>query len=106
MESVEEFHLSIDQIRKELESLSNSLKNEKIIQMQFTEKYCVLRFDLQESRQSIREQRSKLNREMSEYALAQDRIPPDSSVNKETNERLLELDKQIQILKEPAEFAS
>jgi Mg-chelatase subunit ChlD len=105
-ESVDEIRLSIDQIRKELESFSNSLKNGKISQLQFTEKYCVLQFDLQELRQSIREQRSKLNREMSEYALAQDRIPPDSSLNKETNERLLELDRQIQILKESAEFAS
>jgi Mg-chelatase subunit ChlD len=105
-ESVEEIRLNIDQIRKELENLSYSLKNGKINQMQFTEKYCIFQFDLQELRQSIREQRSKLNKEMSEYALAQDRFAPDSSLNKEANERLLELDKQIQILKESAQFAS
>ncbi len=105
-ENVDEIRLSVDQIKTELETMTESLRAGRMNQMQFTEKYSVLQFDLQELRQSIREHRSKLNREMSEYALAQDKIPGDASLNRETNERLLELDKQIEILKKSAAFVS
>lgn len=105
-ESVDEIRLSVDQIKTELETMTESLRAGRMNQMQFTEKYSVLQFDLQELRQSIREHRSKLNREMSEYALAQDKMPDDASLNRETNERLLELDKQIEILKKSAAFVS
>jgi Mg-chelatase subunit ChlD len=105
-ETVEEIRASIEQIKKELENITQSLKSGGTNQMQFTEKYSILQFDLQELRQSIREQRSKLNREMSEYALAKDRVPDNNSLNRETNERLLELDKQIEILKQSAAFVS
>lgn len=105
-ETIEEINLNIDQIRTELEGLTSSLKSGKISQMQFTEKYCVLQFDLQELRQSIREQRSKLSKQMSEFALAKDNMPKESSLNRESNARLLELDKQIQDMKESAAFAS
>jgi Mg-chelatase subunit ChlD len=105
-ETVGEIQSSIEQIKDELEKMTESLKSGRMNQMQFTEKYSILQFDLQELRESIREQRSKLNREMSEYALAQDRMPGDNSINRETNERLLELDRQIEILKQSAAFVS
>lgn len=105
-ETVEEINYSVEEIRKELETLNVSLRAGRMTQVQFTEKYCVLQFELQELRQSIREQRSKLNKEMSEYALAKENMPRESELNKETNERLVELDRQIQNLKESAAFAS
>jgi hypothetical protein len=105
-ETVEEIRSSIDQIKNELESMSELLKSGSMSQMQYTEKYSILQFDLQELRQSIREQRSKLNREISEYALTQDKISDDSSLKRETNERLLELDRQIEILKRSAALVS
>ncbi len=105
-ETVDEIRLSIEQIKKELEMITGALKSGKSTQMQFTEKYSILQFDLQELRQAIREQRSKLNREMSEFALARDSIPDNTSLNRETNERLLELDRQIEILKQSAAFVS
>jgi von Willebrand factor type A domain len=105
-ESVDEIQLSIEQIKKELETITQGLNSGALNQMQFTEKYSILQFDLQELRQAIREQRSKLNREMSEYALVRDKIPEDSSLNRKTNEQLLELDRQIEILKQSAAFVS
>ncbi|MHB1908049.1 MAG: vWA domain-containing protein [Nitrososphaerales archaeon] len=104
-ETVEEISSSIDQIKGELISLTDSLKSGKKTQMQFTERYSILQFELQDLRQAIREQRSKLNREMSEYALVQDKISKDS-LNEEANNRLMELDRQIQILKQSATFVS
>lgn len=104
-ESVEEISSSIDQIKSELISLTDSLKSGKKTQMEFTERYSILQFELQDLRQAIREQRSKLNREMSEYALVQDKISSDT-LNEETNSRLMELDRQIQILKQSATFVS
>jgi Mg-chelatase subunit ChlD len=105
-ETVEEIRSSIDQIKGELESMAQLLRSGQMNQMQYTEKYSILQFDLQELRQSIREQRSRLNRELSEYALAQDKVPDDSLLNREMNERLLELDRQIEILKQSAAFVS
>jgi Mg-chelatase subunit ChlD len=105
-ETVEEIRLNLDQIKNELRNMGEMLKSGQINQMQYTERYSILQFDLQELRQSIRELRSKLSRELAEYTLSQENVPGDSLSNSNINEHLLELDQQRELLKQSASFVS
>ena len=106
-ETVEDIQSSVRELLSEYSSLEKELRDGKISQSQFAEGYSVIHYELFELRNSIRDVRSKLSREMMEYALiSKTSGSNNSAVLREANEHLTQLDKQIASLYETAKVLS
>ena len=103
-ETFEEISNSITQLTNEYSDMERSLKEQKITNSEFTEKYSIIQYELMELRQSIRELRSSISREMTELALARGESSQPNSSLKESSDRLVELGKKISQLQKTAEL--
>jgi von Willebrand factor type A domain len=95
-DSLEEIQAAVHELTQEYAGLEKDLRDGKISQVQFTESYSVIQYELQELRQSIREIRSKLSKEMIEFALVRGQSSEGSAdLLQETSRHLTELDREI-----------
>ncbi len=97
--TLEEVEFGLNEVSEEYRAIVSDLKQGKITQAEFSERYSILQFELQELKQSVSELRAKLSREMSEYAFARERDPSEDAYRRESNSHLLELDRQIEALR-------
>ena len=98
-ETLEEIQRSANELTAEYVELEKGLREGKMSQIEFTEKYSILQYELHELRQCIREERSKLSREITEIALVRNSSQVSSAGTDEalrtTSRNLTELDKRI-----------
>jgi hypothetical protein len=97
--TAEEINTAVEEIAREYAKLTADLKQGQITQAEFSEKYSICQFELQELKQSISELRAKLSREVAEYALARQRDPSDEKFHKALSDHLLKLERQVQSLR-------
>jgi Mg-chelatase subunit ChlD len=94
-ESYDEIVSATEQITREYSDLESSLRNGNITQLQFTEKYSIIQYELGDLRESIRELRSKTSKEITELALVGGKKQGRFQELEQTNKNLLELDRRI-----------
>ena len=105
-ETPEEIQAAASELITEYSGLEKKLRADEISQSYFTEKYSIIQYELNLLRQAIREQRSKLSKEMTEVALLRTSMPNNSDLLKEIDGRLTELDKQISSLYQSAKIVN
>jgi len=98
--SIEQIQKWVNDLTQQYQSIESDLKAGKISQAAFAEKYSIIQYELNDLRESVREARSKVSKEMMEVGLATDRPASADRYNslKDTNKRLTELDRQISSL--------